>query len=272
MPREIISIREQSATETELPLEKIKDFFELSDEEREKLKVEVAKHQGEIRLFVHPYHEGRAIEKQKPGFGSSKPEKVLKIENFLARLLAGDFKKAPPLLIMEEQKNIEELKQSISVWLTSNSKQAYLVPTYPKSPEPKDTPYDEEKYYDHSTMDMMAQDTSWQKFTNILKGLHVTKVKIAGMYLSLNDLPINNSWLLKGADLPLLGSFQKQREKRAKTGHETPKRQKDYYLAQCAGTAASFLAKYGFEVRLSPFTHPDDITDVSHKENENNKN
>lgn len=140
------------------------NLFELSEEQKEKLRNAVKAAGDRIILMVHPFFRE----------GSANAKKVVSSEQYekaKSRLTRLKFKESlPPFVILEEQGEIYLLEGYLASFLgKAATGEFYVVPTYPGDPEPN--------------CFLINDPRNWQKLIENLKNIGVKKVFLAGMFL-----------------------------------------------------------------------------------------
>jgi len=175
---------------------KVLDFFELTAEQESKLKKEIKKHNGLVRIFVHPEWQSYIqFEDRMHAEGKTKKssaDRIKKIEQAMKKILLSDSEDLPPIILLKEitgAPNILELPpytelvnrlEEKSDYLTEFAEQhpskqkIYIVPTKSFSPDPILTCAQDE-------------DEAWGYLVVLMKELGVKKILAGGgeLYLPL---------------------------------------------------------------------------------------
>lgn len=164
----------------------LKDFLNLTEEERAALRERIAEHKGLIRIFVHPYQYQGPDDYHDDEMSKEAVEKKLKaIDTAIKRMANLPQEHTPPILFMEGKKRVRELKQRLQEHL---EQAAYVIPTNDEgeenSPEPKfDSPGKE-------TAEASSAE-NWQRFSRMLREAGVKKIIIGGMLFDIEQDPDN---------------------------------------------------------------------------------
>ncbi len=219
----------------------VKNFLELSESEYNALREKVEKNGGLVRVVVHPfyphnfdYDESRFSTEQIEGL----EKKRKKYEEFIAateRLFNTDPDKNPPILVFEEEFNLETYKDS---YMGRNYRnEPYVIPTFTDRPVPQfdknETPLN--KNYD--------EDKSWDKLREMLKGAGVKKIIIGGTQLRFFTTGELKEWFIQEMEAHKKVEELKDGEK---LGCE---------LSGCVGSAINELSK-DFEIEISNLAFP----------------
>jgi len=183
--------------ETE-PKGKILSFFELDKEEENNLKEEVKRHNGLVRIFVHPnFEEYAGYEDKQQQIQSAK--KLRQMDRALQRILESSSDKLPPVIILhaineiwnltkydvktdkmvQDYKLATEKLEKMGDWMNdvkynSRDNNIYIVPTKSCSPDPVLLCAHNEK-------------EAWGEMIDELKSLGVKKILIGGAELYTPD-------------------------------------------------------------------------------------
>ncbi|MES2314456.1 MAG: hypothetical protein V4524_00770 [Patescibacteria group bacterium] len=144
------------------------DLLELTSKQREFLRLRIAKWYGLVRVFVHPMFERWHFP---PGEYSKHPDhkRLVEIEKALSRLVTLPERKTPPIIIMEEDYRLENLKN----WLAQNpfgqsQRNVYYVRTWKNTSHPLVDPH---SYY----------PPQWEPLVKRLGSVGVKKILMGGM-------------------------------------------------------------------------------------------
>lgn len=169
--------------EREPAFKKTINFFEISPEQEERLRLLIAENKGRIRVFVHPFYQ-----------------KSLLVKEGLFRLLE-KIQAAPPIFIMEESPSIRTTELTLEI-LDIPAESVYMIPTELDSPEPL---YDDkEKHSDK------RYGKNWQKLNSQLKELGVKTVLVGGMNFTPNEGDAHTAQCVGGALTAFGRDFQTQ--------------------------------------------------------------
>lgn len=234
--------------ETE-PKGRILSFFELNKEEEKNLKEEVKKHNGLVRIFVHPeFEEYAKYEETKQRAKTA--EKLRQMNSALQRILESSSDKLPPIIILHavegigcllvyDAKSPSHMRQDYNVatkilerknnWMNdvkynSRDNNIYVVPTKSFSPDPV-------LLYAHN------EDEAWGEMADELKSLGVKKILIGGAELYTPDKIYMEKNMSKFAEQD--GTIDVMK-----------------YLAGCLGITIHQL-KGNFDLELSALTFPE---------------
>lgn len=233
------------------------NLWELSQEERRVLSERIEANKGLIRIFVHPFFEVYNYPEsyfEEPDFHDKNP-RVKIVETVLQRILEKKPEKTPPVIVLEEQKNLNTTGGYLSFFAKESGNPSYLVPTREMSPVSKMTP--------PGVRDETASPEAWRKLTGELWDLGVRRAIVGGMYLKLRDRSMfpkeeGGEELKKEWD-KLFESYRRQRERQGAVNT-------DYYLSQCAGWTVGELSRAGIETEISIATHPHSRREIREEE------
>ncbi|MEK7618254.1 MAG: hypothetical protein AAB410_03845 [Patescibacteria group bacterium] len=206
--------------------ERIKSFFDLTEQERENLLQRVVQSRGIVRLVVHPFFDvyntrhspGRVYdleEDPRTDFARIGLDRILKKIN-----------SAPPVFVLEEAERIKETSRTLVNMLggdpESKGSPVYLIPSFSSSAEPFiSNPVD---LYRRGTLTevykkklQQRHDYNWKELAERLKTFGVTKVIVGGMHFIVSE--------------------------------------DDLYSSQCVGDAIDSLRPH-FQIQISHFTSP----------------
>lgn len=213
--------------EIKKPIEKVHDLLSLSPEQKAELMKSIEKWKGLVRIFVHPLFEKWRYGEE--NYDHTYASDLIQIKKTLSRILAIDEEKAPPLIIMEEQEFVPELKK----WMENNNpkinsqKVIYLVNTRLNNPTPDRVKLLTEEELMQSMYEP-SNDPAWKILKKTLQEVGVQKILLGGMNFKASKNKID--WTGKGP-----------------------------HVDHCVGIALSHLAKNKggeFEVELSSLTAP----------------
>lgn len=242
--------RPQYSPEQEsMELPKVHDFLHLSDQEIADLRGRLDKFDGTMRIFVHPayriYRDTEGRTDRQRAVDSKLSSDIL---TFLVKTLRTNKEECPPILVMDEHiegENIDEqLKQLYEETTAESNNEIYTARTAENNPTPifEEIPGggDEKNYIDEH------YDELWSRFLDILSGVGVKKVILAGSDFKIRSRAELDA--LTDEDLAGYKPFIRQRKK-------PDTKRLDYVPSDCAGHAAAILARR-FKVELSHFTLP----------------
>lgn len=183
--------------ETE-PKGKTLSFFELNKEEEKNLNEEIKKHDGLVRIFVHPNFEGYAQYEDYQQCAQS-AKKLRQMDSAFQRILESSSDKLPPIIILHAINEVRYLMKydaktdkmvqdynlateklgKMGNWMenvkyNSRNNNIYIVPTKSFSPDPI-------LLYAHN------EKEAWGEMIDELKSLGVKKIIIAGAELYTPD-------------------------------------------------------------------------------------
>ncbi len=233
------------------------NLWELPPEARRALMGRIEASKGLIRIFVHPFfevHNHPEVYAEDPDFPNEEP-KNRDVDTVLQRVLEKKPEKAPPVIVLEEEKHLKKTGEYLSFFAKESGSRSYLVPTMASSPRPKLTP--------PGVPDVAKSPEAWQRLTSELWDLGVRKAIIGGMYLNVRDrenVPKEDGGeaLKKDWDA-VFDSYRRQRERQ---GAENT----DYYLTNCVGWTVGELSRAGIETEISFATYPHSRREVQEKE------
>lgn len=176
------------------------EFFDILEDEsiQTRLKEDIAKHDGLVRIFVHPFFEQILVLKNVE-VGNLDSEIKQRYENLnnstddidkrerrvtagFARVLESEDAQTPPVLVFEEKESMG-ISQKITEKLAPQAKRpVYFVPTHKWDPVPMiagELPKD--KYWQHK-----GADEAWQLLAEYFKDLGIKKILIGGQRLIIN--------------------------------------------------------------------------------------
>jgi hypothetical protein len=210
---------ERSENDTERTTEHFKDLFSLTEEEQRLLKERVEKHQGNIRIMVHPFMEwlsiGVATDMEWRKYLETSKMKANVIKAGLLRMLELDEASTAPVFIMEEKQNIESLEELLRMLLGEElNNPPIIIKTEADSPFPIGN--GDLKYPEQTAM-------AWHVLAKKFEGIGVKHAIVGGQYLlEIQDTGSNTKYSTAGA---------------------------------CVGQTLDSLSKY-FEVEASALAHP----------------
>ncbi|HUX35514.1 MAG TPA: hypothetical protein VMV71_00610 [Candidatus Paceibacterota bacterium] len=225
-----------------------RNIFELSGEDRAELERRVKKSGGLARIIIHPFYpvnfdyDGRLFtDKQK----ESLENKRKNFETFQAaidRLFSSDPDKSPPIIVFEEEFNLEGNKNSYMGRDYRN--EPYVVPTFTDNPTPKLSPNENWLNKDFD------EKNGWNKLREIFKSLGIKKMLIGGTQLNISSNEGWKEWFIREME-----AYEKMVEafKKIKGSAEVGK--PDYVLHGCVGNAISNLMD-DFEIEVSSLAFP----------------
>jgi hypothetical protein len=147
---------------------RIKDLFALNEEEQQKLIQDIAKSNGVIRVFIHPYYDiNHRIDHN---------DETAHIRKWLEYMAASNSDKQPPVFIFEEFNRVNELNSKLNETVGQNS--VILVKTYRNDPMPVCASGEEGS--------MWKQLMAWKKLRKKFKELGVRRIIIGGMRLEVD--------------------------------------------------------------------------------------
>ncbi len=214
---------EASASQEKYEHPLLRDLWELSIEEIEKLKAHIEEYHGVIRIFVHPFFESAEIYPKDP----EKAEKVRRIDQVLQRMAEMEPARTPAIFLLEPFRKIEELPSHFNGGSFRNK--FYVVQTDSASPQP---------YFKGDAVGVDGNihwSKNWSVFTDWLKELGVKKIIIGGQYLFIGTRIFN------------FGQHKSKKE--------------DLELQGCVGTASRMLGQQ-FEIEFSNFASPKTSKDI----------
>jgi hypothetical protein len=150
-----------------------KEFFKLSEPERESLKVEIENSKGTIRLFVHPFFDF---------YNSIEPKYMGNLVNAkfvrqgMDKILHSS-KTRLPVLIMEEEPFVDTTLETLRQTNPENS--VYVVPTEEEMSVPIAMPYKQPQ--DSEGMEQNYYE-NWRVFIAQLSLLGVKKILVGGSF------------------------------------------------------------------------------------------
>lgn len=165
---------ECSPTEQEV-IEKsrfFRDLRNLTPEEIQKLKEQIAACEGAARIMVHPFFDHYHWGDDNPDVGKDI------VPEGLRRMIKANFKSSTvrksPIIILESERDLGKTMQELMKYfpdpsMPTDKPPIYYVPTEPGSPLPKLGNDPNEDYY--------------RGFNELLYGLGVRKIVLGGMYL-----------------------------------------------------------------------------------------
>jgi hypothetical protein len=174
---------ESGATTEQKKEEKVLELFDLSEQQKSKLRDEVKKHKGLVRVFIHP------VAKLKSGKEIENKERV---SDILGRTILSE--KTPPIIVFENAGAIEGWKKSIEKH-AQITKNIYIVstildypyPIVPGKPEPSER--DENGYLQDKDDDYIEEGVTM--FIEFLKDAGVKKIMVGGTNLEVIDDKLN---------------------------------------------------------------------------------
>ena len=223
-----------------------RNIWELAPEEAAELKARIHENQGLVRIFVHPFFElfRHPDSYESPRYHLENP-RVREIETVIQRILEKEPERPPPLLVLEEQVNMQQTSGFLDFLSKESGNRSYLVPTRDASPCPKLTP--------RGKTDRTPAEEAWTKLIERLKELGMERALVGGMYLVLEKAGQDPEWDKV---------FENYREDRAAQGAQ----ETDYNPARCVGWTIGQLTKAGIKVEVSNLTHPHSRTDMLKRE------
>ena len=198
----------------------------LSENDQQHLSSRVARWQGVCRIFVHPFYaQNQSIEYPIPN-AADKPQQLLR------NLVAKSEDSTPPIILMEESMQVNRTIKRLDVRLQT----LYVVPTETSSPQPI------------TNDDGSYSATGFSDLSRLLLKLNVSKVVLAGMFLS---TPVDEF------AIPSRMYLSQRRNKGAIT---------DTLVSGCVGDTARYLTENGLSVTFSHFCYPENLTSIGNLE------
>jgi len=221
---------------------RIHDFLHLSKEEMAELTIRLAKHNGLIRIFMHPtyqiYHDRGEI--QNEAKQEADDQKARKIFEFLVKIMKTDLDDSPPLLIMDDYIEAEWLKEQYEMLLNDSDNEIYLARTAANCSLPLMEEMPSE--VDERAFIQLQSSRYWLGFLTILKEAGVRTVILGG-----SDYEIVPRTIEEMPD-DRISYFSQRLSKMKKARFSSPK--------WCVGDVAEVLAYGGIQVELSNFALP----------------
>lgn len=220
------------------------EMFNMNPLEKFALSREIAKHDGRIRIIVHPYFmEDRT-------FVGAQLYKYEAFMDGIERVIASESASGLPLFIFEEADAIPILRSRLQSTYTGDlAKRIVLVPTQPGSPEPRPS----FETYDLNTLEEPdIFDSHMRRLTKSLKDVGVKTVLLNGTMLTVGFTnPTTHSdeddiW------------FESVRTQLTQEGIPYADR---LLFGRCVGTTMSVLADH-FTVEVSALTFPDNLLTI----------
>lgn len=253
--RQITEKQELSEKE---PAIKLFNILELTHIQKEELRQNIENADNWVIICVHPFY----IKHQKQGAltkGIDISKHHLKsvmqdefgerVEAGIKNYLEGKHNFSAPLIVMEDIRYLDDLENTFS-HITDSPKgsNVFFMPTQHDNSEPKFSPI---QIRDDSSL----AGENWRKFVITLKDLKVKRIFLGGLLLGgvfKGEKILNN----KTIEDP----YVKQRIEKGAT-------QYDYELGWCVGSAARWLTKGGFDIKISnSFAFPKTGADLRYYE------
>jgi len=169
---------ESRATEAKKE-EPVFELFNLTGEQTLKLRQEIEKHKGLIRVFVHPIV--RTVKNHK------------RVEDIFSRVV--DSTKAPPVIVLDNEDMMGKWKSSINRVGHLLTNKIYLVPTLPDFPSPvipgKPQPPDRRNEGKMREEDFEYVHEGIVMLIKLLSGLGVKKIMVGETSLDVLDDHLN---------------------------------------------------------------------------------
>lgn len=163
--------KRQEAVEKEKTDKAFLGFFELTEEQEERLRERVASSGGHIRIIVHPYAGelpyGMILEEKR-----DRPNREEAINKTLLKWASQLSKDVVPIFIFEEEQNLQDLKTRL-VRQTDLQNIFYIIPTFSQWSDVKLYPDEEINDSDH-----------WELLIEKFRDLGITDIIVGGKFLN----------------------------------------------------------------------------------------
>lgn len=228
-----------------------RNLFELSGEERAELERRIKENNGLARVIVHPFYpvnfdydsrrfadkEARNLEKKKKDFEV--------FQASIDRLFNSNPGKSPPIIVFEEEFNLENDKDS---YMDRNYRnEPYVIPTFTDRPVPKLSPGENLLGKDFD------EQRNWKKLKEVLKSLGIKKMLMGGMQLNVSPNEGWKEWFIREMEAyeKMKVAFKKIKDTKGLNEFGKP----DYVLHGCVGNTIAELMD-DFDIEISNIAFP----------------
>lgn len=209
------------------------------------LRQKVGRSFGQIRIFVHPFfehHNPSQFHQEDPKRFLALNPKIEAIERACFQL-AG-MKKAPPLIIFEEERHLIATQERLAPYVNGN--RVYYVPTFIESGIPKIEPFGDPGSYPEAHDDL---EYVWKQVLDPLRASGTRSLIIGGMLLEIHHEKDKN---LKPRDI------RAYRESRRRRGA----RYTAYDIDKCVAKVVKEMSRHFSEIQVSCLAHPQSYGDI----------
>lgn len=176
------------------------EFFDILENEsiQARLKEEIARHDGLVRIFVHPFFNkivglkhvasgnlNEQIERRYKALDESEDDidrREARVTKGLVRILESSDEQTPPVLIFEEKDSMPISEKIIEKLAPKTNKPIYFVATHQWDPVPMIAGELPQNRYG----DRRGADEAWELLSEYFENLGIKKILLGGQLLYLN--------------------------------------------------------------------------------------
>lgn len=178
-----MKIESMSHIENENKMEKIHRFFDIDAKTEQKLKKEIQKSKGLVRVFIHPdFGEYSTYSDIKDNLELA--EQLKDAQKIFERVIVSKSEHLPPVFIFESGWHSDEFKEKEEALMKISSRDIYIVRTEGANPNPLPPDHEEGiRFMEYHKVSKKEREEMWKWVIEELKTWGVKKILIGGLEL-----------------------------------------------------------------------------------------